>query len=92
MAKAGRPMGKLHQDDVRAKIQASQIINRLMGHIHGECDLSATQVNAANILLRKTLPDLSSVELGGDPENPVEVVTRIELVDGDGEDSASAQA
>ena len=85
-------MGKLHQDDVRAKIQASQIINRLMGHIHGECDLSATQVNAANILLRKTLPDLSSVELGGDPENPVEVVTRIELVDGDGEDSASAQA
>ena len=85
-------MGKLHQDDVRAKIQASQIINRLMGHINGECDLSATQVNAANILLRKTLPDLSSVELGGDPENPVEVVTRIELVDGDGEDSASAQA
>lgn len=84
-------MGKLHQDDVRAKIQASQIINRLMGCINGECELSATQVNAANILLRKTLPDLSSVELSGDPENPVEMVTRIELVPlGNGTDTASA--
>lgn len=88
---AGRPMGRLHQDDVRAKIQASQIINRLMGCINGECELSATQVNAANILLRKTLPDLSSVELGGDPENPISVVTRVELVPlGDGTDQASA--
>lgn len=86
-----RPIGKLHQDDVRKKIQASQIVNRLMGHINGEHELSATQVNAANILLRKTLPDLSAVVLSGDEDNPVSVVTRVELVPlGNGTDSASA--
>ena len=86
MAKAGRPMGKLHQDDVRAKIQTSQLINRLTDHALGNVELSPTQVRAIEILIKKTLPDLSAVELTGDPENPVEVVTRIELVDGDGED------
>lgn len=75
-----------HQDEVRAKIQTSQLINRLTDHILGTVELSASQVQAASILLKKSLPDLSSVELTGDPENPVEVVTRIELVDGDGSD------
>ena len=86
MAKPGRPMGKLHQDDVRSKIQTSQLINRLTEHALGTVELSPTQVRAIEILIKKTLPDLSTVELTGDVENPVEVVTRIELVDGDGED------
>ena len=86
MAKAGRPMGKLHQDDVRAKIQTSQLINRLTDHALGNVELSPTQVRAIEILIKKTLPDLSTVELTGDADNPVELVTRIELVDGDGTD------
>jgi hypothetical protein len=86
MAKVGRPMGKLHQDDVRAKIQTSQLVNRLTDHALGNVELSPTQVRAIEILIKKTLPDLSTVELTGDAENPVEVVTRIELVDGDGKD------
>ena len=83
---AGRPMGRLHQDDVRAKIQTSQLINRLTDHALGTIELTATQVRAIEVLIKKTLPDLSAVELSGDQDNPVEVVTRIELVDGDGED------
>jgi len=79
-------MRKTHQDDVRAKIQTSQLINRLTEHALGNVELSATQVRAIEVLIKKTLPDLSAVELTGDPENPVEVVTRIELVDGNGED------
>jgi len=64
---------KNHQDDVREKIQASAIINRLMGHVNGETDLSSTQVKAAEILLRKTLPDLASTALTGADGKDLEI-------------------
>ena len=89
MAARLRPM---HQDDVRAKIQTSQLLNRLENHALGTLDLSATQIKAIEVLIRKTLPDLSAVEMSGDADNPLEVYTRIELVDGDGADYAPAQA
>ncbi len=73
MATRGRPIGKLHQDDVRAKIQASQLVNRLQGHVFGEHEMSATQLKAAEILLRKSIPDLSAITLGGDAENPLAI-------------------
>ena len=63
---AGRPLGKRHQDDVRAKIQASVIIGRLSKHVEGKLDLTNTQIKAAEILLKKTLPDLSQVQGPGD--------------------------
>jgi hypothetical protein len=69
-----------HQSMVRDKIQASQLINRLEAHALGEVELSATQVRAIEVLLRKILPDLSSVEVSGDEENPVAVKGLIELV------------
>lgn len=78
---AGRPMGKLHQDDVRKKIQASQLINVLQDHaLTGEGDMSPTRMKAIEILLRKSVPDLSAVTISGDKENPLQTVTRIELV------------
>lgn len=70
---------KLHQEDVRAKIQTSQLINRLENHALNGLELSATQIKAIEVLIRKTLPDLSSIELSGDPDNPVAVQT-IQLV------------
>ena len=54
-----------HQDEVRSKIQASQLVNRLSNHVFGKVELSATQVRAAEVLLRKCVPDLSNVELTG---------------------------
>lgn len=60
-----------HMPDVRAKIQSSQLINRLQGHANGTVELSPTQVNAAKILLGKTVPDLSSVTLEGNPDKPL---------------------
>jgi hypothetical protein len=54
---------KHHQDDVRAKIQASQLINRLMGHIEGKTQLAPTQINAIKILLDKSLPNLSDIKM-----------------------------
>ena len=54
---------KTHQDDVRSKIKTSQLVNRLTEHALGLVDLSATQVRAIEVLIRKTLPDLQSVDL-----------------------------
>lgn len=72
-------MGKLHQDDVRAKIQAGQLVKVLQEHaLTGESELAPTRLKAIEILLRKSIPDLNAVTLEGG-ENPVQVVTRIEL-------------
>jgi len=62
---AGRPIGRRHQDDVRGKIQASMIINRLTDYFTGKLDLDVGRVNAAKILLNKVLPDLTAIS--GDP-------------------------
>jgi hypothetical protein len=57
---------KTHQEDVRSKIKASQIINRLTDHGFGKIELSPTQVQALNIVLKKSLPDLQSIEHSGE--------------------------
>lgn len=79
---AGRPLGKRHQDDVRAKIQASAIIGRLQKHIDGKLELSSTQVRAAEILLKKSVPDLSQISgPGEDGEHTVHERIEFVLVD-----------
>ena len=55
-----------HDEDTRAKIQVGNIITYLHGHIEGVKELSATQLKACEILLRKALPDLTSVEVSGE--------------------------
>lgn len=45
-------------DKVRQKIRTSMLINRLQNHVLGRLDMSKTQLQAAGILLRKTLPDM----------------------------------
>jgi hypothetical protein len=63
---AARAVKIRHDDQTRAKIQTSAIINRLQDCLSGKVELSATQVSAAKILLGKTLPDLQSVEHSGE--------------------------
>lgn len=63
-----------HQEDVRLKIKTSQLINRLQGFVLGEGDpktgepivIDNNRLKAIEILLRKSLPDLSSVTIGGE--------------------------
>lgn len=55
----------VHDENTRAKIQTTQLINRLTSHALGEIELSSTQVKAIEILIRKTLPDLSAVNVDG---------------------------
>ena len=59
-----------HDYKTRQKIQISQLINSLTNHVLGKSEMSSTQVRAAEILLKKTLPDLQQTTIeGGD--NPV---------------------
>lgn len=61
---AGRPMGRLHQEDVRRKIQASQLLNVLQDHALNEgSEISMSRLKAIEILLKKSLPDLSAIQI-----------------------------
>ena len=66
------------QDQSRAAIQTSQLINRLQNYALGKTEandkaieIDAGRLRAIEILLRKTLPDVSAVTLSGDEENPL---------------------
>ena len=73
MAQVGRPINKLHQDDVRKKIQVSQLLNVLQNHALGLTeDLSPTRMKAIEILLRKSMPDMASITISGDSEQPLQ--------------------
>lgn len=52
-----------HDQRTREKIQTSQLVNRLTSFANGKVELSAAQVRAIEVLLKKTLPDLSSVDM-----------------------------
>lgn len=56
----------------RLKIQKSNILTALIQHAEGKREMSATQVTAGLGLLRKSLPDLTSVTLTGEDGGPVE--------------------
>ncbi|UGQ44962.1 hypothetical protein [Massilia endophytica] len=58
---------------MRTKIQASQLINRLTDHALGLNDLTPTQIKAIEILLRKSLPDLSAVAHEGEIDSSITV-------------------
>lgn len=60
---ARRTLKVQHDDETRARIKASQLINRLQGHVDGKVKMDATQIQAARILLDKVLPNLSSTDI-----------------------------
>lgn len=70
---AARTRKILHDEETRARIQTSQLINRLEDHVFGNIDLTPTQVRGIEILLRKTIADLSATTLSGDEANPVTI-------------------
>jgi hypothetical protein len=49
-------------EEARAKIRTTQLINRLQDHGVGKVKMSQSQVRAIEILLKKVIPDLSSVD------------------------------
>jgi len=84
MAATKRIPTKLQQEQTRAAIQTTQLVKRLQGFALGEkeargkddedprlIELDTGRLKAIEILLRKSLPDLSAVTLSGDPESPI---------------------
>lgn len=59
---AARTVKIRHDEETRAKIKTSQLLNRLQDHVLGSVELSSTQVRAAEVVLRKALPDLVASE------------------------------
>lgn len=57
----------------RDKIQASQIINCLNNHVKGTQEMSSTQIQAANILLRKCVPDLQAIDMTSDVKGELKI-------------------
>lgn len=73
---AKRKLRPRHQDEIREKIQVSNLITRVQKYALGELgdeDISSNRLNAIKLLLSKTLPDLSSVEHSTDPDNPLSI-------------------
>ena len=73
MADRGRAPGFRMSDEHRVKIQNSNILNALIEHVQGQRDMSSTQVSAGVALLRKVMPDLQAITVGGDEDNPVRI-------------------
>lgn len=73
-------INRKHSEDIRLKIQAAVLVDRLQKHVLGEYDMTATQVKAASDLLDRSVPKLSQIQLTGKDEGPIEfteVVRRI---------------
>lgn len=64
-------------DKVRERIRVTKLIQALEQHALGRRPMSATQIRAAEVALRKALPDLTAVEHSGFVETPP---TREELL------------
>lgn len=62
MAARKSPSAFRMSDAHRTKIANSQILKCLIEHAEGTREMSSTQVTAGIALLRKVMPDLSSVE------------------------------
>ena len=64
---------KLQQEQTRAAIQTTQLVKRLQDFGLGEkaVEIDSVRLKAIEILLRKSLPDLSTVTLQGDGDKPI---------------------
>lgn len=65
MAKSAGFLGKVHADKTREKIKVTQIVHRLNNCAMGTDEMTPTALRAAEILLKKALPDLQSVAITG---------------------------
>lgn len=73
MGKSGLRLNPSHDARTRAKIQTSQLINRLQLLAHGKVEMPPHAVTAALGLLRKTLPDYSVVQHEGKDGGPIQI-------------------
>ena len=79
---AGRRVGSLHSEHVRLKIKTAYLVNRLSDFVEGKVEMTREQLKAAEVLLKKTLPDLSAVTVSGDADKPLINEVHVKLISG----------
>lgn len=62
-----------HDDAVRKKIRASQLVEHIQAVAFEEKTVSRESLRASEILLRKVLPDLSQVQMETNVDGKVEL-------------------
>ena len=67
-------------DKWREKIKTSQIINRVQKCANGEVELTSIQLKAAEILLKKTMPDLKQTDINQEVSGPDGSAIGIQIV------------
>lgn len=59
-------------ENTRLRIKTTMLVKRLQDHILGKVDLTQSQVRSIEVLLKKTLPDLSAIHSTEDKEKTYE--------------------
>ena len=65
---------------VRERIDSGQIVNQLQRCVMGEEEMTQTQINAARILLDRTLPTLKALEVDQGDGGNAKVITNDQLL------------
>jgi hypothetical protein len=72
-------LNPFNQQEVKNRIQATQLVKRVQDHALGLIDMTATQIDCAKFLLNKRLSNAATeVNVGGQDGNPI--VNRVEFV------------
>jgi hypothetical protein len=81
MAQRGRTKGFVMSDEHREKLRQSNILTYLIKFFEGERKMSPAQAQVGIALLKKIMPDLSSVEMGGPEGGPIHHEMELTIVD-----------
>jgi hypothetical protein len=74
-------INRMHSEQVRAKIQAAVLVQRLEGHAMGENEMTSTQITAAIALLDRSVPKLQQIQhVGGGTDGEIAHSLKVEFV------------
>jgi predicted RNase H-related nuclease YkuK (DUF458 family) len=63
----------------RQKIDSTRTVQALQQHVFGEREMTQTQINAARILLDRTLPVIKAIEIQQDTGQDAKTITNDQL-------------
>ena len=70
---------KAYHIRTRERLRTSNILHRMIQHFNGEIELTATQVQVGNILLKKFVPDLKPITVDTGTDTNAKSITNAKL-------------
>ena len=77
MAARKGPLTETKLDEMRRRIKATLLMKKLEDHVLKNEEMSVSQIRAAETLLRKTVPDLSSVQISGEGGGAIQHAVKV---------------